>query len=65
MSTDQIKEGREQNISNHIFSASVTMVGVCLTAIGLFRISYRLKSINTVADELLALDGGDRWIDRV
>ncbi len=46
----------EENISIHIFSASATMVGVCLTAIGLFRVMEELRKVNGVADNLLALD---------
>ena len=45
-----------ENISGRIFAASSSMVGICLTAIGLFRISDRLKGIGTIADELLAVD---------
>ena len=47
---------RELTVAGHIFSASSTMVGICLTGIGLFRISDRLKNISTLASELLAVN---------
>ena len=50
------RELREQDIAVHIFTASVAMVGVCLTVIGLFRISNKLRQIGTIGDELLAID---------
>lgn len=46
----------EENISIHIFSASATMVGVCLTTIGLFRVVDELRKVNGIGDNLLALD---------
>ena len=46
----------EDDISVHIFTASAAMVGVCLTVIGLFRISFRLQAVATTGDELLAVD---------
>ena len=54
-------EGKEQQVrelavAGHIFSASSTMVGICLTGIGLFRIGDRLKNISTMASELLAVN---------
>ena len=46
----------EEDISIHIFSTSAAMVGVCLTVIGLFRISNKLRNIGSIGDELLAID---------
>jgi hypothetical protein len=46
----------EEAISGRIFTASSSMVGICLTAIGLFRISDRLKNLSTLANEFLAFD---------
>ena len=46
----------EEDISIHIFDTSATMVGVCLTVIGLFKLILQLKSISTVADDLLSVD---------
>jgi hypothetical protein len=50
------KTGLEEDISIHIFDTSATMVGVCLTVIGLFRLILQLKSISTWADDLLLID---------
>jgi uncharacterized membrane protein len=46
----------EEDVSIHIFDTSATMVGVCLTVIGLFRLMLQLKSISTWADDLLSID---------
>ena len=45
----------EEDISIHIFSASAMMVGVCLTAIGIFQIGS-LRKISSISDKLLAVD---------
>jgi hypothetical protein len=42
------------NLAIHIFSVSAAMVGVCLTAIGLFRIVDGLREFQSLADDLLA-----------
>lgn len=47
---------RETNVSNHIFSVSAGMVGVCLTVIGLIRVVITLGKADTLADNLLAGD---------
>jgi len=46
----------EEDVSIHIFDTSATMVGVCLTVIGLFKLMLQLKSISTWADDLLSID---------
>lgn len=46
----------EENICTHIFTVSATLVGVCLTVIGLIRVIITLKKIDTLADDLLAVD---------
>lgn len=48
--------GLEEDVSIHIFDTSATMVGVCLTVIGVFRLILQLKSISTWADDLLCID---------
>jgi hypothetical protein len=50
------RERIEEDLSVHIFSVSAAMVGVCLTVIGIMRIVIAVKSINTLADDLLAVD---------
>lgn len=45
----------EEDISIHIFTVSATMVGVCLTVIGIFQIG-KLQNISLISDNLLAMD---------
>jgi len=40
----------------HIFYVSSAMVGVCLTVIGLVQVIVTIKSVETIADDLLAAD---------
>ena len=47
---------RSEDLCVHIFSVSAGLVGVCLTVIGLFRVVSRLKDVDSLADNLLALD---------
>src|SRR3954468_14663298 len=46
----------EEDISIHLFTVSAAMVGVCLTVIGLIRVVITLGKIDTLTDDLLALD---------
>jgi hypothetical protein len=46
----------EKDISIHLFTVSSAMVGVCLTVIGLIRVVITLGKIDTITDDLLALD---------
>jgi hypothetical protein len=43
-------------LSHHIFSVSAGLVGVCLTVIGLFRLIVRSQHVDSIADNLLALN---------
>ncbi len=45
----------EEDVSIHLFSTSATMVGVCLTVIGIFQIGS-LKAIGSISDNILAID---------
>ena len=56
--TEESKAGEllEEDISIHIFSTSATMVGVCLTVIGLFKVIFQLKAVSTLGDDLLSVD---------
>lgn len=47
---------REDDLCVHIFSVSAGLVGVCLTVIGLFRVILRLKNVDSLADNVLAVD---------
>jgi len=49
-------EKQEENIAIHIFSVSAAMVGVCLTVIGILNIISSFKKIETLGDEITALD---------
>lgn len=47
----------ETDVSVHVFTVSAGLIGVCLTVIGIIRISINVKaSYSTIADELLAVD---------
>jgi hypothetical protein len=46
----------EEDICIHLFTVSATMVGVCLTVIGLIRLVISVQKIDTLADDLLAVD---------
>lgn len=50
------KDRLEGDICVHIFTASAAMVGVCLTGIGLVRIIITQSKLQTIGDDLLALD---------
>ncbi|MDQ3652902.1 MAG: hypothetical protein M3458_22020 [Acidobacteriota bacterium] len=48
--------GQELNLCIYIFTASAALVGVCLTVIGIFRVTTELRSVSTIGDDLLAID---------
>lgn len=56
MANETFLEKQEENIAIHIFSVSAAMIGACLTMIGLLNITYSLKKIESLGDELVALD---------
>lgn len=43
-------------ISVHIFIVSATLVGVCLTVIGIFQALSRATRVDHIADEILSID---------
>ena len=49
-------QARHDEVCGHIFTVSATMVGVCLTVIGVLRVVSRLSHVSSVADELLSVD---------
>jgi hypothetical protein len=53
---NQQSEDLERTLDIHIMTVSATLVGVCLTVIGIYRISYKLDTVNRLGDEFLALD---------
>ena len=46
----------EEDICIHIFTVSASMVGVCLTVIGIVNIVVSIQEITTIADNLLAVN---------
>jgi hypothetical protein len=56
MTTDSDRAATERELNVHIFSVSAELVGLCLTVIGLFRVVVQLKAIDSIADNLLAVD---------
>jgi hypothetical protein len=56
----EVPENFEQvaarELSEHIFSVSAQLVGICLTVLGIFRVMVRLQKLGRIGDNLLALD---------
>ncbi|WP_371227820.1 hypothetical protein ACAW63_19320 [Pseudomonas sp. QE6] len=46
----------DDDICVHIFSVSTTMVGVCLTVIGIIRVIITLRQDDLVIDDLVAVN---------
>ncbi|MBB4866749.1 hypothetical protein HNP46_005656 [Pseudomonas nitritireducens] len=46
----------DDDICVHIFSVSATMVGVCLTVIGIIRVILTLRHEDLIIDDLVALN---------
>lgn len=49
-------QARRDDLCAHVFSASATLVGVCLTVIGLLRAVRRLQPVSAVAQQALSVD---------
>lgn len=47
---------RRDDICGHIFAVSATLVGVCLTVVGMLRAVSRFRDLGTIAEELLSID---------
>lgn len=50
------KEFIDVDITIHVFTASATLVGVCITVISLFIISRHLSHIKSIGEKMLAFD---------
>ncbi len=50
------KESIEVDITIHVFTASATLVGVCITVISLFIISRQLSHVKSLGEKMLAYD---------
>ncbi|MBD9516130.1 hypothetical protein [Pseudomonas sp. PDM22] len=46
----------DDDVCVHIFSVSATMVGVCLTVIGIIRVVITLRQENLIFDDLVAVN---------
>lgn len=46
----------DEDIVVHIFSISATLVGVCLTVIGILHVIFQDEQTNTYSDDLLTID---------
>lgn len=46
----------DEDICVHIFSVSATLIGVCLTVIGIIRVVLTLRREDLIADDLVALN---------
>lgn len=55
-STSTTPQDRRDEISVHIFTVSATLIGACLTVVGVLRAIPRAQPMNTWAEEILALD---------
>lgn len=51
-----MKKELNAEAASQICTLSASMVGVCLTTIGLIRVIITLKNIDTFADDILAVD---------
>ncbi|NVN98038.1 MAG: hypothetical protein HXX17_01855 [Geobacteraceae bacterium] len=49
-------EAIDVDITIHVFTVSATLVGVCLTVIGIFIMSRRLAHVKSFGEVLLAID---------
>ena len=56
MRTDHAAASLDEDLSVHIFTVSATMVGVCLTAVGLIRVVITMRGVESIIDTLVALD---------
>ena len=52
----QLAELRDHDLTQHVFTVSAGMVGVCLTAIGILRLFTAQHQVQTLGDDLLAID---------
>lgn len=53
---DERLERSTELLCSQIFSVSAQLVGACVAVIGLFRVVFRLKTIDSAADNVLAID---------
>lgn len=56
MANSPSAEESERDLTIHVFTISASMVGVCLTAIGILRLITSQTRTETIGDDLLAAD---------
>jgi len=56
MSGSQVDIEHAFNHTMTVFSVSAGMIGVCLTAIGLVKVVSQAEGVNTLCDDLMAID---------
>lgn len=56
MHDDSSGQSLDTDLSVHVFTVSATMVGVCLTAIGLIRVVITIRHMGTLVDDLIAMN---------
>ncbi len=56
MDIDKTNRNADIDLTLHVFSISATLVGVCLTVIGIFIMSKRLSHVKSYGEEMLAFD---------
>jgi hypothetical protein len=56
MNTPNSSEERAYSLTMHVFTVSAGMVGVCMTAIGLLRLIASQTKVQTLGDDLLAVN---------
>ena len=50
------REERDHQLTMNVFAISAGMVGVCLTAIGILRLVATQSEVQSIGDEMLAID---------
>ena len=45
-----------EDVSIHIFTVSAALLGVCITVIGLLRVMFSIKQVDTISDDIVAAD---------
>lgn len=56
MDHPQVSDAHEHDLTMHVFTVSAGMVGVCLTAIGILRLITAQTKVQTLGDDLLAIN---------
>ena len=52
------QDNRHRDVSQHILPTSATMLGVCVTVVGIVRLMELTGNVSTIIDNLVAVDSG-------